>query len=346
MCWLVSWCLLPSFLRPVLTLYVFLFSLTTYRINTSIGIIQEGSAEKAAGALKAMMSSDALVIRDDKDVKVPGDEIVPGEIVKLNLGDRVPADLRMIEVSNLSALEAALTGESVPIDKTVDVIQVEGDPSQTPLGDRHNMCFRATLVSQGSCLGLVVATGDNTEIGTINALVSKVEKKKTNVLEQIDTVSKYLAFFIAITALATWFVAFFITDESGIDALTTALVCAVAMIPKGLEAIVTMTYAWAVKNMSKQNAIIRALPAVETLGRVTVICSDKTGTLTKNEMTLTAFVTSDKRFRFNVDAKDRTANNFTVDNSYLSSRADHSKYINASEIHQERSFGSTQEPSR
>ena len=152
------------------TLYLFLFSLfssTTHRINTCIGIIQEGSAEKAADALKAMMSSDALVIRDGKDVKVPGDEIVPGEIVKLNLGDRVPADLRMIEVSNLSALEAALTGESVPIDKTVDVIQVEGDPSQTPLGDRHNMCFSATLVSQGSGLGLVVATGDNTEIGTI-----------------------------------------------------------------------------------------------------------------------------------------------------------------------------------
>ena len=302
------------------------------RINTCIGIIQEGSAEKAADALKAMMSSDALVVRDGKDVKVPGDEIVPGEIVKLNLGDRVPADLRMLEVSNLSSLEAALTGESVPIDKTVDPIQVEGDPSQTPLGDRHNMCFSATLVSQGSGLGVAVATGDNTEIGTINALVSKVEKKKTNVLEQIDTVSKYLAVFIAVTALATWFVAFYITDESGIDALTTALVCAVAMIPEGLEAIVTMTYAWAVKNMSKQNAIIRALPAVETLGSVTVICSDKTGTLTKNEMTLTAFVTSDKRFRFNVDAKDRTALNFTVDNAYLSTRADHSKYVKASEI--------------
>ena len=310
-----------------MTLILFIFS-----INTCIGIIQEGSAEKAADALKAMMSSDALVVRDGKDVKVPADEIVPGEIVKLSLGDRVPADLRMLEVSNLSALEAALTGESVPIDKTTDAIDVNGDPSQTPLGDRHNMCFSATLVSQGAAIGVAVETGDNTEIGTINALVNKVEKKKTNVLEQIDTVSKWLAVFIALTSLATWHVAFFITDESGIDALTTALVCAVAMIPEGLEAIVTMTYAWAVKNMAKQNAIIRALPAVETLGSVTTICSDKTGTLTKNEMTLTAFVTSDKRFRFDVDASQRTPNNFTVDNSYLSTRADHSKYIRASEV--------------
>ena len=304
----------------------------SFSINTCIGIVQEGSAEKAADALKAMMSSDALVVRDSKDVKIPADELVPGELVKLSLGDRVPADLRMLEVSNLSALEAALTGESVPIDKTIDAIEVEGDPSQTPLGDRHNMCFSATLVSQGAGVGLVIATGDETEIGTINALVSKVEKKKTNVLEQIDTVSKWLAVFIAVTALATWFVAFFITDESGIDALTTALVCAVAMIPEGLEAIVTMTYAWAVKNMSKQNAIIRALPAVETLGSVTTICSDKTGTLTKNEMTLTAFVTSEKRYRFDVNASDRTSLNFVVDNSYLATRADHTKYIKASEI--------------
>ncbi|KAL7565795.1 hypothetical protein ACA910_015575 [Epithemia clementina (nom. ined.)] len=301
-------------------------------INTIIGIVQEGSAEKAADALKAMMSSDALVVRNGKDIKIPAGEIVPGEIVKLNLGDRVPADLRMLEVSNLSALEAALTGESVPIDKTVDAIESAGDPMSTPLGDRHNMCFSATLIAQGTGVGLVIATGDYTEIGTINALVSKVEKKKTNVLQQIDIVSKWLAFFITITSACTWFVAFFITGESGIDALTTSLVCAVAMIPEGLEAIVTMTYAWAVKNMSKQNAIIRALPAVETLGSVTVICSDKTGTLTKNEMTLTCFVTSDKRFRFDVNASERTPLNFTVDNNYLAKRADHTKFIKASEV--------------
>mmetsp|Transcript_10607 Transcript_10607/g.23550 ORF Transcript_10607/g.23550 Transcript_10607/m.23550 type:complete len:1066 (+) Transcript_10607:99-3296(+) len=301
-------------------------------LNTTIGIVQEGSAEKAAEALKGMLSSDALLVRDGKDVKVPAANIVPGDIVKLNLGDRVPADLRMLEVSNLSALEAALTGEAVPIDKTTDAIEASGDPQAIPLGDRHNMCFSATLVSQGTAIGLVIATGDETEIGTINALVSKVEKKKTNVLEQIDTVSKWLAFFISITALCTWLVAFFITDESGIDALTTALVCAVAMIPEGLEAIVTMTYAWAVSNMAKQNAIIRALPAVETLGSVTTICSDKTGTLTKNEMTLTAFVTSEKRYRFDVDASERKPENFVVNNAYLHERADHTKYLKASEV--------------
>ena len=297
-----------------------------------IGIYQEGSAEKAADALKAMLSSDAVAIRDGKEVKIDAMDIVPGDVVKVNLGDRVPADLRMLQVGNLSAQEAALTGESVPIDKTIDAIEVEGNPMQTPLGDRHNMCFSATLIATGSGTGLVVSTGDYTEIGTINALVNKVEKKKTNVLEQIDTVSKWLAFFILITSLGTLFAARFMAGQGWFDAVSTALVCAVAMIPEGLEAIVTMTYAWAVSNMAKKNAIIRALPAVETLGSVTVICSDKTGTLTKNEMSLTAFVTSDKRYRFDVNASDRTAENFVVDNSYLAARADHSKYLKASEV--------------
>lgn len=301
-------------------------------VNTIIGIVQEGSAEKAADALKAMLSSDAVVVRDGKDVKVPADQIVPGDIVRLSLGDRVPADLRMLEVGNLAALEAALTGEAVPIDKTVDSIVVDGDPNSQPLGDRHNMCYSATLISQGSGVGVVVATGDNTEIGTINALVNKVEKKKTNVLEQIDTVSFYLFFFICLTCLASWNVAFFMTGESALDALSTALVSAVAMIPEGLEAIVTMTYAWAVSKMAKKNAIIRALPAVETLGSVTTICSDKTGTLTKNEMSLVAFVTAGKRYRFDTDIKKRTPNNFVVDNHYMSYRADPSKYIKASEV--------------
>lgn len=298
-------------------------------MNTTIGIVQEGSAEKAAEALKAMLSSDAVVVRDGKDVKVPANKIVPGDVVRLSLGDRVPADLRMCEVSQLASGEAALTGESVPVDKTIEAIEVEGDPMQTPLGDRHNMCFSATLIAQGSGTGVVIATGDNTEIGTINALVSQVEEQKTNVLEQIDRVSTWLAVFILLTGIATFFVSWQLTKLSPLDSLSTALVCAVAMIPEGLEAIVTMTYAWAVSNMAKNNAIIRALPAVETLGSVTVICSDKTGTLTQNIMSLTAFVTSGKRYRVDVNASDRTPNNFVVDQTYMAERANHAKFKRA-----------------
>lgn len=290
-------------------------------INTWIGIVQEGSAEKAAEALKNMLSADALVLRNGKEVQIPATEVVPGDVVYLNTGDKVPADLRMFNVSNVACQEAALTGESVPIDKTIDAIEVEGNPEQTPLGDRHNMAFSATLVSQGSGKGIAIATGDQTQIGTINALVSTVEAKKTNVLEQIDYISKWLAFFIIIAAIATFLIAFLVTGQSAIDAVSIALVCAVGMIPEGLEAIVTMTYAWAVSNMAKQNAIIRALPAVETLGSVTVICSDKTGTLTQNKMSVVAFVTSNAHYRVDVNASDRVNTNFVRDDSYLSERA-------------------------
>lgn len=292
-------------------------------VNTYIGILQEGSAEKAAEALKSMLSSDARVIRDSEEVMIPGVEVVPGDMVVLSLGDRIPADLRMVEVRNLACEEAALTGESVPIDKTTDAIVVEGNPDQTPLGDRHNMAFSATLVAQGTGVGICVTSGDYTQIGTINKLVSQVEERKTAVLEQIDLVSKWLAFFICLAAIITFFIAKFRSDMGYLDSVTTALVCAVAMIPEGLEAIVTLTYAWAVSNMAKQQAIIRALPAVETLGSVTVICSDKTGTLTQNIMSLTAFVTSNARFKIDVNSTDRQPTSFVRDDTYMSRRANH-----------------------
>jgi magnesium-transporting ATPase (P-type) len=212
------------------------------RINTIIGLIQEGSAEKAAEALKAMLSAEAVAVRDGKEVKVPAETLVPGDVVKLNQGDRVPADVRLFQVSNFATLEAALTGEPVPINKKASALSVpEGtDPMLTPLGDRHNMCFSATLVSSGSAAGLVVATGDNTEIGTINALVNKVEHKKTNVLEQIDRIASYIAVVILVASIATWLVAYYVGGQSPIDAVSSALICAVAMIPEGLEAIVTV----------------------------------------------------------------------------------------------------------
>jgi len=302
-------------------------------VNTYIGIVQEGSAEKAAEALKNMLSSDAQVIRNGIKCMIPGMDVVPGDVVVLSLGDRVPADLRMFEVANLASQEAMLTGESVPIDKVTNAIDIAGgNPQATPLGDRRNMCFSATLVAQGSGTGIATTTGDHTEIGTINALVSKVEKKKTNVLKQIDTVSKWLAFFISITAVITFLVAKFRTGMSAIDSVSTALVCAVAMIPEGLEAIVTLTYAWAVSNMAKNNAIIRALPAVETLGSVTVICSDKTGTLTQNVMSLTAFVTSNARYRNDVNSSDRVNTNFVRDDSYMAERANHQLQRSVSQV--------------
>jgi len=295
-------------------------------LNTWIGIYQEGNAEKAADALKNMLSSEARVIRGGKEVMIPAGDIVPGEVCLLGLGDKVPADLRMITVSNLATGEAALTGESVPIDKVTEDIPVPAGlvAEQVPLGDRKNMGYSATLVAQGSGIGIAIATGDFTQIGTINRLVNNTETIKTDVLKQIDMVSKYLFICICVMCIATFLTAFFYADTYKGDVLGSiniALVCAVAMVPEGLEAIVTLTYSYAVKVMASQNAIVRALPAVETLGSVTVICSDKTGTLTQNIMSLTAFVTSNARYKNNVDASDRVPDNFVRDDSYLAERA-------------------------
>jgi magnesium-transporting ATPase (P-type) len=187
------------------------------------GIMQEGSAEKAADALKSMLSSDAEVVRDGTNVEVPANQIVPGDIVVVKTGDRVPADIRMLEVSNLATQEAALTGESLPIEKFTHEIEAD-EPEAVPLGDRKNMCFSATLVSQGRGLGVVVTTGDNTQIGTINSLVNNVETKKTAVLQQIDNVSKVIAAFVVTVAIITFCVAYFVTDLEPLDAVAIALV--------------------------------------------------------------------------------------------------------------------------
>jgi len=293
--------------------------------NTIMGIYQEGNAEKAAEALKNMLSADARVIRDGEEKMVPATDVIPGDIVILSLGDRIPADMRIFKSTNLACSEAALTGESVPIDKTVDFIETPAGskPEQIPLGDRHNMCFSATLVSQGAGVGIVIATGDNTQIGTINKLVSNVKQQKTNVLKQIDTVSKLLAVMIFIATLITFLIALLKAKQPWVEALSTALVCCVAMVPEGLEAIVTITYSTATKIMAESNAIIRALPSVETLGSVTVICSDKTGTLTQNIMSLTSFVTANARYKFDVNASERVPTNFVRDDTYLAKRAVH-----------------------
>lgn len=293
-------------------------------VNTMIGLYQEGAAESAAEALKQMLSSEARVIRDGEEKMVDASTLVPGDVVVLGTGDKIPADIRLFETIQLACLEAALTGEAVPIDKVVEPIPVpdSGKPNAVPLGDRKNMCFSATLVAEGSGKGVIISTGDYTQIGTISSLVQQTEKLKTDVLKQMDKVSTYLATFITITMVITFIVAIFVTKQGILEAISTALTCAVAMIPEGLEAIITMTYSYAVTNMARKNAIIRALPAVETLGSVTVICSDKTGTLTKNEMSVVAFVTDEGRFKVDVNSSARGGHNFKRDDKYLSQRAD------------------------
>lgn len=285
-------------------------------LNTWIGIRQEGSAEKSADALKSMLSSDAMVIRDGTKQSVPAEDLVVGDLVCLNTGDKIPADVRMVKVANMAAQEAALTGEAVPIDKHTDVIESES-PTHVPLGDRKNMAFSATSIVAGEGNGVVVCTGDNTEIGKISELVNNQEQKKTAVAKQIDMVSKWIAVFVITIAIVTLLVARFRTGQEWLEAVTTALVTAVAMIPEGLAAIVTLTYAWAVSNMAEQKAIVRVLPAVETLGSVTVICSDKTGTLTQNIMSMVAFVISDGRFRVDFNSTDRKPENFVRDDGYM-----------------------------
>jgi len=303
-------------------------------VNTYIGIRQEGSAEQAAEALKNMLSADARVLRDGEEQLIPADQVVPGDVIILSLGDRCPADIRITQSANLACQEAALTGEAVPIDKETAPIEIaEGsNPEQIALGDRRNMCFSATLVAQGSGVGIAVTTGDYTQIGTINRLVSQVEKKKTNVLKQIDQVSKLLAFLIGLATFVTFCIARWSSKQTWFDSVSTALVCCVAMIPEGLEAIVTLVYAWATTNMAHKNAIIRALPAVETLGSVTVICSDKTGTLTQNLMSLTAFVTSNSHYKFDVNATERVPSNFVREDAYLAERAQHQAGKKASAV--------------
>jgi len=292
-------------------------------VNTTIGIVQEGSAEEAAKALGNMLAPNARVIRDGVEGMIPATDVVPGDVIVLSLGDRIPADLRVISSANMANQEAALTGEAVPIDKSSGVIQPTAgeNPEQIPLGDRRNMCFSATLVAQGSGRGIAVTTGDFTQLGTINRLVSQTEKKKTNVLKQIDQVSKILAVMILLATVATFIVAKVAREQEYFEAVSTALVCCVAMIPEGLEAIVTLVYSWATINMAAKKAIIRALPAVETLGSVTIICSDKTGTLTQNVMSLTALVTSNARYKFDVNSTDRVPSNFIRDDTHVAKRA-------------------------
>ncbi len=250
-------------------------------INAVIGFIQEGKAEKALDAIRNMLSPHAQVLRGGRRREIPAEELVPGDIVFLVSGDKVPADLRLVEVRSLRIEEAALTGESVPVEKRVAPVG-----SGAALGDRSSMAYSGTLVSYGQGVGVVVATGAETEIGRISAMLSTVEALTTPLLRKLAGFGRFLTWVILAVAGGAFAFGTLARDYSAGEMFLAAVGLAVAAIPEGLPAIMTITLAIGVQRMARRNAIIRRLPAVETLGSVTVICTDKTGTLTRNEMTV------------------------------------------------------------
>jgi magnesium-transporting ATPase (P-type) len=257
-------------------------------INALVGFLQEGKAEQALAAIRRMLSLKATVLRDGIPRVLSAEELVPGDVVLVQSGDRIPADLRLTQVKNLRVEEAALTGESVPVEKHTE--PVAGDAA---LGDRRNMSYSGTLVAYGQGRGVVVATGDDTELGRISQMLAAVETIETPLLRNIAAFSQWLTLAILALAIATFAIGVGVHNQPVADMFMAAVGLAVAAIPEGLPAVITITLAIGVQRMARRNAIIRALPAVETLGSVTVICSDKTGTLTRNEMTVQSIATAE-----------------------------------------------------
>ena len=250
-------------------------------INAIIGFIQEGKAEEALAGIRKMLSLRADACRDGQWSAVDADGLVPGDVVRLRSGARVPADLRLIEATNLRIEESALTGESVPADKTTEAVAADAG-----VGDRLGMAYSGTLVAAGRGTGVVVATGPDTELGRINRLIAEVQTLQTPLTRQMARFSKILSIVIVGLAALMLGVGLAVHEQPLAEVFLAAIGFAVAAIPEGLPAILTITLALGVQRMAQRNAITRKLTAVEALGSVTVICSDKTGTLTKNEMTV------------------------------------------------------------
>lgn len=261
-------------------------------INALIGFIQESNAEKSLKSIQNMLANEAMLVRDGKQVTVPTREIVIGDVVMLRPGDKIPADLRLFEVNNLRVEEAILTGESTVVSKSVDTLS--GEKS---LGDRLNLAFSGTTVSSGTAAGVVIASGGDTELGHINEMISGIKEVKTPLLVQIDKLGKAIFFIILLMMVALFIFGYLLRDIPLGELSLSVISLAVAAVPEGLPAIISIILSLGVQSMARNQAIIRKLPTVETLGAMSVICSDKTGTLTMNEMTVKAVVLAKSRWR-------------------------------------------------
>lgn len=251
-------------------------------VNCTIGVIQEGKAEKAANSLQAMLSSTATVLRDGSKVNIDAEYVVPGDVIFLKSGDRVPADCRVLEVTNMEVQESVITGESSAVKK-----HVEPSPLDAALGDRKCMAYSATTVVSGKAIAIVCSTGEDAEIGRISTIVGALEREKPNIVVQLDIIGKWVSIIVIILAVASFFIFKYGPVGASVkDSFKNSVAIAVSVIPEGLPAVIAIALSMGVTAMAAKNAIIRQLSCVETLGSLTVICSDKTGTLTKNEMTV------------------------------------------------------------
>lgn len=263
-----------EFFEPLLILLIVV-------LNAVLGMVQEAKAEKALDALKSMSAPHARVLRDGKEQVIDAAQLVPGDVIRLEAGDFIPADARLLKSVSLKSEESALTGESVPSEKDTAALVEE----KAPLGDRSNMVFSGCSVTYGTATAVVTGTGMNTEMGKIAGLLEGEEEGQTPLQQKLAQLGKYLGF-VALAACAVIFVVGLVNGINVLEIFMTAVSLAVSAIPEGLPAIVTIVLAIGVQRMVRKNALIRRLPAVETLGSASVICSDKTGTLTQNRMTL------------------------------------------------------------
>ncbi len=266
-------------------------------VNSVLGVVQENKAERAIAALQEIAAATSKVMRSGHQLIVKSDEIVPGDIIILEAGDSVPADERIIESSSMKIEEASLTGESVPVNKIVKILNL-GSERDIPLGDRKNMVYMGSTVVYGRGKAVVCGTGMNTEMGKIASALTNAKDEETPLQIKLNQLSKILSILVlAICAIifAVDILRYYpnISGERLLDTFMVAVSLAVAAIPEGLAAVVTIVLSIGVTNMSKRNAVIRKLTAVETLGCTQVICSDKTGTLTQNKMTVVEHFTSD-----------------------------------------------------
>ena len=261
-------------------------------LNATAGFIQEYRAERAIEAMKKLTAPRARVLRDGKETTVAAREVVPGDIVLLEAGDRVPADARLMETLELRTEEAALTGESTPVDKGIEAVH-----EKTPVADRMNMVFMGTHTIYGRGKAVVTATGMDTEFGKIAEMVETVEEEETPLKQKLDRFARKLGMIIVVIVVVVFLLELIregTHPENIIDMFMTAVALAVSAVPEGLPAVVTVSLALGVRELARRNAIVRKLSSAETLGAVTVICSDKTGTLTKGEMTVRKMFVSDK----------------------------------------------------